>query len=192
MIKELGVDPTMVDLSAGGAQHELGAELAEIVGGQGSITRLVNTNGIYNGQVSTTTYYNPNKRYRYVRATAAIAQYDAVMYDTAGADTPYSVKKTAATTSFGFGICECTPVTTGDYFWLTVHGYVPIANVATGTTNNAFVAPSATAGRLDLFTFTTTAATLAQLAAGVAASVAGIYCLTNATSNQAAVFIHGN
>lgn len=192
MIKELGIDPLVVDLSANGPSQELGAEVAEIVGGQGSITRIVNTNGIYGGGVSTTQYFAPNKRYRYVRATATIAQYDAVTYDLAGADIPYSVKKTADATSFGFGICEVSGVSTGDYFWVTVHGYVPIGNIATGTTNNAMLAPSATAGRLDVFTFTTTAATLVQLTAGNRAAVAGIYCLTDAVSNRASCFIHGN
>lgn len=190
MIKELGIDPTVVDTTA---QHELGAEVEEIVGGSGSITRVVNNNGIGTTGTSTTTIYAPNKRYRYCKATAAIAQYDAVQWDLADTDKPYAVKKTAATTDLGIGICEVAGVAVATpYFWLTIRGYVPVANVATGTTAGKMLAPSGTAGRLDLFTFTTTAATLAQLEAGVRATLLGAVAVTDAASNLAAVYLFGN
>lgn len=190
MIKTLGIDVLQVDTTP---QHELGAECEGIRGGGGAITRIFNTNGIGLTGTSETINYRPNVRFVYVRADAAIAQYDAVEMKLDETDAPYAVVKTAGATSTCWGICEVANVGAGSYFWLTVHGYVPIANVADAAAQGNFVAPSATAGRLDTFTFTTTAATLAQLLAGFAAGIAQVRCVTDAdANNRAAVYLHGN
>lgn len=187
-IKELGIDVTQVDDTP---QHELGAEVLEIRGGAGTLTRIYNTNGIGITGTSETTRYDANKRYRYVRADAAIPQYDCVSKKLAETDDPYAYVKTPDAVAFGEGIAEVA-IGADKYGWITIHGYVLTASVADAVVAGDFVAPSATAGRLDAFTFTTTAATLTQLLAGFKAGVAGIQAITDGNaSNQASVFIHG-
>ena len=188
MITQLGIDSTRIDATP---QFDLGLEVEEIKGGNGQIVRNTFPNGIPT-LVAVTTNYTANRRFRYVRADAAIAAGDVCMKKFGEADDPHAFVKTAATTDFGEGIAEVA-VTDQYYFWLTVHGYVADANVADAVTQGQFIAPSATAGRLDAFTFTTTAATLAQLEAGFRAAVAGIQAMTaGSAGNRAAVFIHGN
>ncbi len=185
--KLLGIDLTSVSITA---EHELGTEVDDPRGGYGTETRSYNTNGIGLGATAQTRYLASGKRYRYVRADAAIAAGDCCKYKLGETDDPWAVVPTAATTDFGFGISEVA-VTDQYYFWITIHGFVKNAKVTTGVAAGSMVAPSGTAGRLDVFTFTTTAATLAQLQAGYNAGLAGIMTTVLAASNLADVFIHG-
>ncbi len=188
MIKHLGVNVRQVDTTA---QHELGAIVEDVEGGYGSSTRTIFPNG---GAAETTTIYRSgSKRYQYVRADAAIAQYDACMRKAGESDAPFAVVKTTASLQvLCAGICEVSGVAADSYFWLTIHGYVPIANVADAASADEILSPSATAGRLATATFTTTAATLDQLNAGVRTAMSGILAVTDGNaSNQAAVYIHG-
>jgi hypothetical protein len=161
-----GINPTRISATA---EFDLGAEVNDPRGGSRAGNRI-----------------------RYVRADAAIAQYDACKMKLTESDAPHAVIPTAATTDFVSGIAEVS-VTDQYYFWLTVHGYVPIANVADASAQGEVLGASGTAGRLETPTFTTTAATLAQLNAGVRASISGIVAVSDASAgNQAAVYIHGS
>jgi hypothetical protein len=132
-------------------------------------------------------------RIRYVRADADITQYAACQMKLDETDAPNGVIVTSATTDFVVGIAEiAVTAATAPYFWLTVKGYVPIANVADASALGDVLGASGTAGRLATPTFTTTAATLAQLNAGVRAAITGIVAVTDGSAgNQAAVYIHG-
>ena len=146
MIQILGFDPTQVDSTA---KHPLGLEVHSVVSGHGTETVVRNTNGIGTTGTSETKYLESHKKYRYVRADAAIAQYDACMLKLGESDDPYAVVKTGAATDWCEGICEVSGVDADEYFWLTIYGYVPIANVADASAEGDWVTPSATAGRLD-------------------------------------------
>ena len=172
-IKELGIDVTQVDDTP---QHELGAEVLEIRGGAGTLTRTYNTNGIGIIGTAETTRYDANKRYIYVRADAAIAQYDAVEMKLGETDDPYAVVKTAGATSPCWGIAEVA-IGQDKYGWITIHGFVLTANVADASAQGDFLSPSATAGRLD--------------STALVASDARIRAVTDGNaSNQASVFLH--
>jgi hypothetical protein len=188
-IKELGIDVTSVSATP---EHELGVEVTEVVGGQGTITRTYNTNGIGTTGVDTVSNYAANKRYRYVRADAAILAGDACMKKFGETDDPYAVVKTAATTDLVDGVAEVA-VPDQYYFFLTIHGFVKNVNVEDASARGDILGAGATAGRLTTPTFTTTAATLAQLQAGVKAAMKGIQAVTDGSAgNLADIFIHGN
>jgi len=187
--KLLGINPTQVDATA---QHELGMIVEDTQGGYGTTTKTIYPNG--GAAVTETIYRSGSKRYQYVRADAAIAQYDACMRKAGEADAPFAVVKTTASLQvLCAGICEVSGVGADSYFWMTIHGYVPIANVADASAADDLLSPSATAGRLATATFTTTAATLDQLNAGVRTALSGILAVTDGdANNRAAVYIHGN
>jgi hypothetical protein len=158
-----GINPTKTHTTA---QYPLGLEAMDPRGGSRSGNRI-----------------------RYVRADAAVAQYDAVQMKMDETDAPHAIIPTAATTDLVAGIAEIA-FAANDYGWITVHGFVPIANVADASAQGDVLGASGTAGRLTTPTFTTTAATLAQLNAGVRAAMRGIVAQTDGSAgNQAAVFI---
>jgi hypothetical protein len=186
--KILGINVRSVDTTA---KHELGMEVMDVEGGEGTVTKSYYPNG-QQTLVTETLYKSGSKVYKYVRADAAIAQYDACKMKLDETDAPNAVVKTAATTDLVKGICEVSGVSADYYFWLTIHGYVPIANVADASAQGEILGASGTAGRLETPTFTTTAATLAQLNAGVRAAISGIVAVTDGSaSNLAGVFING-
>lgn len=176
MEKELGIDITSVSATA---EHELGTIVRDPRGQMaGSQTRKFNTNGIGLGTTSQTEYFDSGKEYIYVRADAAIAQYDACMMKLGETDDPFAVVKTAAATDRCWGICEWASVDANDYFWMTVRGWVPIANVADASAQGDLLTPSATAGRLD--------------STAIAAGDKIIRAVTDGNaSNQAGVYLHG-
>ncbi len=172
-MKLLGIDITSVSATA---EHELGLIVEDPRGGQGSYTRRYNTNGIGTGTTAETTNYAPGKRYMYVRADAAIAQYDGCMFKLGETDDPFAVVKTADASSFALGVAEQASIDANDYFWLTIEGYIPVANVADAVTAGQSITPSATAGRFD--------------ATAAAAGDARIIAVTDGNaSNQAAIYI---
>lgn len=188
-IKTLGINVRQVDTTA---KHELGMEVSDVEGGEGTVTKTYYPNGI-TSLTTETLYKSGSKRYRYVRADAAIAQYDACKMKLDESDAPNAVVKTAATTDLVSGICEVSGVAQDYYFWLTIHGYVPVANVEDASAQGDVLGAGSTAGRLTTPTFTTTAATLAQLNAGVRAAMSGIVAVTDGDSNnRAGVFLIGN
>ena len=171
--KLLGIDITSVSATA---EHELGMIGEDPRGGTGSYTRRYNTNGIGTGTTAQTEVYGPGKKYMYVRADAAIAQYDACIFKLGETDDPFAVVKTVDASSFAIGVAEWGSIDANDYFWLTIKGYVPVANVADAVTAGQYVTPSSTAGRLD--------------ATAIAAGDARIVAVTDGNaSNQAAVYI---
>lgn len=170
---EIGFDPLRVDTTP---MHDLGMVCPEIVGGNGSITRNYITNGIGILPTAETRYYAGNKVYMYIRADAAIAQYDAVELKLDETDAPYACIKTTNASSWCFGIAEVA-IPANSYGWLTIEGYVPIANVADASAQGDWLTPSATAGRLD--------------STAGAHGDSRIRAVTDGNaSNQAAVFIH--
>jgi hypothetical protein len=172
-MKELGIDVTSVSATA---EHELGIIVDDPRGGvSGSMTRRYNTNGIGTETTAQVDYFAPGKRYIYVRADAAIAQYDACEMKLDETDAPFAVIKTASAASKLFGICEFASVDANDYFWLTIEGWIPIANVADASAQGDYLSPSATAGRLDSTALIAGDARCIAVTDGNASNNAGVY-----------------
>jgi hypothetical protein len=165
--KIMGINPEVADATP---QYALGTEVRDPRGGARSLNKI-----------------------RYVRADADIAQYDAIKQKLDETDVPNAVVATSATTDFVVGVAEIAiTAASAPYFWLTVKGYVPIANVADASAAGDVLGASGTAGRLATPAFTTDDPTSAELNAGVRASISGIVAAADANaSNQAAVYIHG-
>lgn len=119
--KMLGVDITVVDATA---QHELGTEYLD-------------------GRTG--------KKYRYVKATAAVTKSNALQYDSGNADEPNAVKHTdAAAQAFAGWVPDnlASNPASGNFFWMLIRGKLVDGNVATGVAANDVLGSTSTAGRV--------------------------------------------
>lgn len=104
-------------------------------------------------------------RYRYINADTAITNGDFVTPTLADADAPWSCVPAAAASLIVAG-CAVVAIPDEGFGWVQIKGKKLLANIADAVVAGDMVGTSATAGRLAAITFTTTAATLAQLTAG--------------------------
>lgn len=101
-------------------------------------------------------------RRRYVRAGAAVAQYDALIIDFA--EGPYDYQPSAAADTPIHGVCPVSGVADNNFFWAVVQGKTNV-KVAATIVAGAPLVPTAVAGTLD--DTAATAANALAMAAGV-------------------------
>lgn len=130
-------------------------------------------------------------QYRYINADTAIANGDFLTPTLTDTDVPWSLVPAAAVKLIILGVAVSTIAAEG-FGWMLVKGLKTLANIADAVVKGDMVGSSASAGRLDAITFTTTAATLDQLTAGFnALRGAKITPLTDGTaSNTATVLVN--
>lgn len=90
--------------------------------------------------------FNDGTRRRYVRAGAAVAQYDALIVDQA--EGPFDWQPSAAADVPIVGICPVSGVSDNYFFWAITKG-VAYVKVAATIVAGAVLVPIATAGTLD-------------------------------------------
>lgn len=134
---QLGVDVTVVKTSTQGPEWPLG-------------TKYTADNG---------------NEYIYINADTAITAKQFVTPTYADADAPFSCVPTAAVALSIMG-CAIVDIANEGFGWIQRRGKVLLANIADAVVAGDMLGTTATAGRLDAITFTTTAATLNQLTAG--------------------------
>lgn len=134
--KMLGVDIYRTDTIA---VHEPGLIVDDVRGGQGEITTKEYIDG-------PTVYrrYSPDGKYKYVRATNAIAGGDSVMIDVAATDEPAGVTPTTGVTSSVEGIAVVA-IAAQSYGWIQVAGRVPVG-ISSATAADRFGARMTAAG----------------------------------------------
>lgn len=104
-------------------------------------------------------------KYQYINADTAITAHQAVTPTFADADAPWSCVPAAVVALPIAGIAVVDIANEG-FGWIQIEGKHLLANVADAVVAGDMLGTTAGAGRLDAITFTTTAATLAQLTAG--------------------------
>lgn len=114
-----------------------------------------------------TVYQDPltGYRYRYINADTAITAHQFLTPTLADADAPWALVPAAAVELVIAG-CAIVDIPDEGFGWVQIKGKHLLANIADAVVAGNMVGSTATAGRLAAITFTTTAATLAQLTAG--------------------------
>ena len=104
--------------------------------------------------------------YRYINADTGIAAVGDFLTPTlADTDAPWSVVP-AATAGIDIAGVSVSIIAAEGFGWMLTDGKKTLCNVADAVVAGDMLGTTTTAGRLDAITFTTTAATLAQLTAG--------------------------
>lgn len=135
----LGVDITVVKTSAQGPEFPLGTKWTDPRTGY---------------------------EYRYINADTAIADGDFLTPTLADADAPWALVPTSAIKQIIAGV-GISAIANEGFGWVQIKGKKPLAKIADAAVAGDMVGATATAaGRLEVITFTTTAATLDQLTAG--------------------------
>lgn len=129
-------------------------------------------------------------KYLYINADTPITAKQFVTPTLADADAPWSCVPAAAVSLIIMG-CAVVNIADEGFGWIQILGKILLANIATAVVAGDMLGTTATAGRLDAITFTTTAATLAQLTAGFN-TLRGrrVTPLTNGSANTATVWIN--
>jgi hypothetical protein len=154
--KLLGVDIFRVDTVA---QHELGMIVSDVRGGTGG---PITIKQFIDDPVPIIKEYSPDGEYRYVRANSAVAIGDSVKIDGTATDEPGAVIPTSAITDALEGIAIIA-IPNNSFGWIQVRGRVPAqaagtavvalrygAKMTAAHANNSSLAPSATAGSLQV------------------------------------------
>lgn len=141
MNKRLGIDVNSTHTTA---QHELGAIVDDIKGGEGASSLSFKE---YIDASTTTRYWFPDAQYQYVKAGSAISAGNAVKVDVTASNEPYTVVPTSAVNDIVAGICPVA-IASGSYGFMQIRGRVrALTNTGTLAAGDKLVAGS-TAGKL--------------------------------------------
>lgn len=126
--------------------------------------------------------------HRYVKAAAAIAAGDAVMFATGDADEPHAVTPTTAVNQPVAGIAPVA-IASGSFGWIVVRGKVAAAKVAASTAAGAQLGTSAVAGTLSTITIAAAYAQAEVQRALAAAAGRSVQAIDAEASGLAEVYV---